>query len=165
MSVKDSDTHKLMYHPAYVEKWLNNELVPLNAEIGITNRCNHRCKFCGLDWLTHGVDNIDKDVMIRCLKDMADMGVKVTYYAGEGEPTLHKDFAEFITYGKSLGMSQSVSTNGSLFNKELANKILYLINNKKVRENMSKAARKFSKKFSWDDAARKYLKITKEVTE
>jgi len=124
MSVKDSDSHKLMYHPIHLTKWLNNELTPMYAEIGITNKCNHRCKFCTLDWITNGVDSIDKNIMMTCIKDMAEMGVKVTYYAGEGEPTLHKDLSNFISYGKSLGMSQAISTNGSLFNKDMANKIL-----------------------------------------
>jgi len=124
MSVKDSDSHKLMYHPNKVTQWLNGEFTPMYTEIGVTNKCNHRCKFCTLDWITHGVDNIDKDVMINCIKDMSEMGVKVNYYAGEGEPTLHKNLSEFITYGKSLGMSQAISTNGSLFDKNLANKIL-----------------------------------------
>jgi radical SAM protein with 4Fe4S-binding SPASM domain len=62
--------------------------------------------------------------MMNCIKDMADLGVKVTYYAGEGEPTLHKDLAKFISYGKSLGMSQAISTNGESFDKQLAEKIL-----------------------------------------
>jgi len=124
MSVRDCDSHKLMYHPKQLVKWLNDEPVPLHAEIGITNRCNHRCKFCILDWTTHGQMDIDTNVLDKTLKEMSEMGVKSAYYAGEGEPTLHKDFAHFIEYGKSLGISQSVSTNGTLYTKELAEKTL-----------------------------------------
>ena len=124
MSVKDCDSHKLMYHPEYVVKWLNNGTVPIHAEVGITNRCNHKCKFCVLDWTTHGQVDIEKDIFSGTLKDMSEMGVKSVYYAGEGEPTLHKDFAYFIEYGKSMGMSQALSTNGTLLNSEMAGKIL-----------------------------------------
>lgn len=124
MSVRDCDSHKLMYHPRHLVKWLNGEYVPLHAEIGITNRCNHKCKFCILDWITHGSVDIGKDVLTRTFSDMSEMGVKSIYYAGEGEPTLHPDFPYFVEYGRSLGMSQSLSTNGTLFKKDMAGRVL-----------------------------------------
>lgn len=124
MSVKDCDSHKLMYHPQSVAKWLNNELVPLHAEVGVTNRCNHRCKFCILDWVTHGTNDLNPDIYNKCLKDMAEMGVKSVYYAGDGEQTLHPNLPEFIENGKKLGMSQALSTNGSLMKDETADKII-----------------------------------------
>lgn len=124
MSVKDCDSHKLMYHPRHLTSWLDNNPSPLHAEIGVTNKCNHRCKFCTLDWITRGVDVIDKDILLKTIKDMARMGVKSIYYAGEGEPTLHSNISDFIEYGKSLGISQSISTNGTLFNKNMAEKTL-----------------------------------------
>lgn len=43
--------------------------------------------------------------------------------------------------------------------RELAEKIKYLIKNKKTREKMSKEANKWARKFSWDKAAEKYLNI------
>lgn len=43
--------------------------------------------------------------------------------------------------------------------KELAEKIEYLIENKKIREKMSKEARKWAKNFSWELSSNKYLKI------
>jgi radical SAM protein with 4Fe4S-binding SPASM domain len=125
MSVKDCDSHKLIFHPKEVGKWLNNEVIaPLHAEIGITNKCNHRCKFCTLDWITHGSDSMDKNVMMNCLNDMGSIGVKSIYYAGEGEPTLHENLSDFIKYGKSVGISQSMSTNGSKFKDDIAENVL-----------------------------------------
>lgn len=125
MSVKDCDTHKLMYHPLELSKWLVGESIsPIHAEIGITNRCNHKCKFCTLDWINHGADSLSKKAMIDCLGEMRDVGVKSIYYAGEGEPTMHPNLVDFIERGKQLGISQSMSTNGSLFNKEMAEQTL-----------------------------------------
>lgn len=125
MSVKDSDSHKLMYHPVETSKWLKNELDnPIHAEVGITNKCNHRCVFCTLDWINHGVNAIEKEVMFRCLKSMSEIGIKSIYYAGEGEPTIHPNFVEFLDYGKKLGISNSVSTNGSRFDEEMARQAL-----------------------------------------
>jgi len=48
--------------------------------------------------------------------------------------------------------------------KELAEKIDFLIKNKKIRENMGKEAIKWAKNFSWDKSAEKYLDIIKKVT-
>lgn len=125
MSVKDCDSHKLMFHPKEVSKWLSGEdIAPIHAEVGITNKCNHKCKFCTLDWVTHGSNSIDKDVMINCLNDMGEMGVKSMYYAGEGEPTLHENLSDFVQIGKNNGISQSMSTNGSKFEKNIAEKTL-----------------------------------------
>ena len=124
MSVKDCDSHKLHYHPKYIVDWMNNKPTPIHAEIGITNRCNHSCTFCVLDWTTHGAHDINTDIYMSTLKEMADMGVKSIYYAGEGEPTLHKDLPTFINYGKSLGMGQALSTNGSVLNKTMSEKII-----------------------------------------
>jgi len=125
MGVKDVDSHKLSFHPKSLCKWLNNEpIAPLHIELGITNRCNHRCKFCTLNWINHGGVDIDKKIMIQTIEDFAEMGVKSIYFAGEGEPTLHKDLAFFIEKAYDLGIKIAISTNGSLFDNNLANKIL-----------------------------------------
>jgi radical SAM protein with 4Fe4S-binding SPASM domain len=114
-----------MYHPIALAKWLKGKsIAPIHAEIGITNRCNHQCKFCTLDWINHGTDSLDKKVIIDCLSEMRDMGLKSIYYAGEGEPTLHPNIVELIENSKQMNISQSMSTNGSLFNKEMAEKTL-----------------------------------------
>jgi len=125
MSVRDADTHKLAYHPEAVANWKKTgESSPLHVEVGITNRCNHRCKFCTLNWITHGQSSIAKDVFLSALDDMGKMGVKSLYFAGEGEPTLHKDLPSFINRAKELGISSSISSNGSLFTSDLAEGIL-----------------------------------------
>lgn len=125
MSIKDVDSHKLMYHPENVTQWVQNGITPpLHAEIGVTNKCNNKCIFCTLDWIERGVNDIDSNIMINCLKELGELGTKSVYYAGEGEPTMHKDIAKFINYGKTLGISQAISTNGGVFNNDMAEDII-----------------------------------------
>lgn len=124
MSVKDADSHKLAYQPGRVAAWLGGDIMPLHAEIGLTNRCNHHCTFCTLDWITHGKDILDTGRLKSILGVMAAWGVKSVYYAGEGEPTLHPDFADIIKMTKGFGLSVALSTNGSLFTQEIASKVL-----------------------------------------
>lgn len=126
MSVKDADSHKLAFHPQRVSDWLRyKKCMPLHAEIGLTNKCNHHCTFCTLDWITHGKDILDMKVLNSALFNMAENGVKSVYYAGEGEPTMHPSFVQIINVTKSYGMGVAVSTNGSRFDLGMADKTLH----------------------------------------
>lgn len=121
----DIDRHKLMYHPERVSEWLTSgDCSPIYVEIGPTNRCNHRCQFCALDWLTRGGSDIDSGVLLKNLKDMAQHGVKAVMFAGEGEPFLHREMPEFVRIAKTSGMDVSITTNGVAFTKEEADKTL-----------------------------------------
>lgn len=118
------DHHKLMYHPERVAEWKEKgDCYPIYVEIGSTDVCNQKCIFCALDWVW-GNNFIDKKVMLNTLKDMAKHGVKSVMFAGEGESLLHKDICLFIQKAKKYGMDVSMTTNGTLFNKEKREKIL-----------------------------------------
>ena len=119
------DNHKLVYHPQRVSEWLQTgDCFPLYVEIGPTNRCNHRCIFCALDYLEHTRKDIDPAVMIRTLIDIGRCGVKSVMFAGEGEPLLHKNICEFIETAKKNGMDVAMSTNGALFGEDILKKTL-----------------------------------------
>lgn len=113
MSSNLIDGHKLLYHPARVAEWLGQgDCFPLYIEVGLTNRCNHRCIFCALDWLERGGVDIERDLMLKALDDMAAHGVKSIMFAGEGESLLHKDAALFMQHANRLGIKVAVTTNG-----------------------------------------------------
>ncbi|HWQ65457.1 MAG TPA: radical SAM protein [Methanospirillum sp.] len=119
------DNHKLIYHPQRVGKWLKTgDCFPIYVEIGVTNRCNHQCTFCALDWFEKNPVDIDSKVMKRGLREMTECGVKSVMFAGEGEPLLHPDIYEFITYAKFHDLDVALSTNGVLFDKERLEKAL-----------------------------------------
>jgi radical SAM protein with 4Fe4S-binding SPASM domain len=115
----DVDNHKLMYHLERVFNWYKKgDCAPIYVEIGPTNRCNHKCVFCALDWVENGDVDIGKDVMTSSLQNMSEVGVKSVMFAGEGEPLLHKDIGFFVQSAKKHGMDVSITTNGSMFNSE-----------------------------------------------
>lgn len=116
MKQPEVDNHKLMYHPDRVAEWKKKgDCYPVYVEIGPTNRCNHKCVFCALDWLEHGVHDIEKEVMISTLKDLSINGVESVMFAGEGEPLLHKDIGYFVQTANKQGMDVSITTNGVAF--------------------------------------------------
>ena len=128
MGIKDVDGHKLMYYPEEVAEWKRSGRgTPLHVEIGPTNRCQHHCTFCSVDWITHGKVLIETDVLVRAIHSMADIGVRSIYFAGEGEPLLHPDIDVFVRTAHERGIRTSMSTNGSLLiEKRLDSMLRYL---------------------------------------
>tara|TARA_X000001388_G_scaffold34576_1_gene24368 strand:- start:962 stop:2032 length:1071 start_codon:yes stop_codon:yes gene_type:complete len=125
MGIKDVDSHKLMYYPEEVAHWKKTgAATPLHVEIGPTNRCQHHCSFCSVDWITHGVVRINTEVLVRGIHSMADVGVKSIYFAGEGEPLLHPDMDKFVQAAHSRGIKTSMATNGGLLNERRLNQLL-----------------------------------------
>lgn len=121
----DVDNHKLIYHPDRVTEWMKTgDCFPIYVEIGVTNRCNHRCVFCALDWFEKKPIDIDPEVMKRTLREMAECGVKSVMFAGDGEPLMHRDICEFITYARHHGLDVAIATNGALFDREKLEKTL-----------------------------------------
>lgn len=114
------DDHKLIYHPKRVSEWLEKgDCFPVYMEIGPTNRCNHRCIFCCYDFFVNtNHRDIDTEVMLRTLKEIADKGTKSIMFAGDGEPLLHKDIGLFTKKAKEFGLDVSMTTNGVLLTKD-----------------------------------------------
>lgn len=113
------DGHKIYLHPDKVNQWnLTGDCYPIHIEIGATSKCNHDCIFCALDF-TRGKTDIDKEIMLTNLKDMANHKVKSVMFGGEGEPTLHPYLSLFIKKAKEFGLDVALTTNGTLFDKNL----------------------------------------------
>lgn len=115
------DSHKLIYHPDVVARWLKGEnIYPIELEIGLTNACNHRCIFCAVDYMGYKPNKIERQMLIKNLGELAPKGVKSIIYAGEGEPLIHSDAPDIINQTKSLGIDVAMSTNGVLLTPEVS---------------------------------------------
>lgn len=119
------DSHKLIYHVDRVSDWLHGETIyPIYIEASPSGACNHRCTFCGLDFMEYKPNFLDADLFSERLTEMASLGLKSIMYGGEGEPFLNKHTADFITHGKSRGLDNAVTTNGVLMKPEISERIL-----------------------------------------
>lgn len=119
------DSHKLIYHPDVVAKWLKGEnIYPIELEVSLTNACNHRCVFCAVDYTGYKPTMMNTDVLVSNLKELSTKGLKSIIYAGEGEPLLHKDAADIINQTKSVGIDAAMSTNGVLLTSEVSRECL-----------------------------------------
>lgn len=119
------DSHKLIYHPDRVARWMKGEnIYPIELEIGLTNACNHRCIFCAVDYTGYQPEKIDADMLKMNLAELSVRGLKSVVYAGEGEPLLHKEVFNIINYTKSQGIDAALSTNGVLLTAEASRECL-----------------------------------------
>lgn len=119
------DSHKLIYHPKAVSKWLNGEnIYPIEVEISPSGACNHRCIFCAVDYVGYKPNYLKKDVILRDIKHMADNGLKSVICSGEGEPLLNKDLPEIVKGIKNYGVDVAMSSNGVLLDKDFVNECL-----------------------------------------
>lgn len=109
------DSHKLQYHPRIVADFLDGrDIVPLNAEISITDACNHRCRFCNFNYLGHKSVSLPEGRMPVLAEELARAGVRTMTFAGAGEPLLHADVFPALRVGHDLNMDLAMSTNGIL---------------------------------------------------
>lgn len=113
------DSHKLIYHPETVGRWLKGEnIYPIEIEIAPSGACNHRCTFCALDYMGYQPYFLDKNIILRDVSFLSKQGLKSVICAGEGEPLLNKDMPDIANGIKTCGVDVAMSTNGVLFTEE-----------------------------------------------
>lgn len=83
-----------------------------NLRIGLTSRCNIRCKYC----LPAGPQGVITQAtfgeLTEVLRAAYEVGIRRVHYTG-GEPTVRSDFLDILAAAKDIGFTQQiVTTNG-----------------------------------------------------
>lgn len=91
------DGTKLNLHVSEVVSWWSGEsIIPIHAELSLTNVCNQKCEFCYINW-SHGKDLLSKEAALSFVDEAKEIGYKKSVLiAGEGEPTLNPHWREII---------------------------------------------------------------------
>ncbi len=141
------DGHKLIYHPERVAAWRGaggewaaaRSIYPLYLEISPVGACNHRCRFCAVDYIGYQPRRLSLEVLERALPEMGAAGVKAVMYAGEGEPMLHRDMARIVEITHAAGIDTAFTTNGSVLRDDFLDRALALTAWIKVSINAGRA--------------------------
>ncbi|MFH1849296.1 MAG: radical SAM protein [archaeon] len=87
---------------------------PLILHIDITNRCNLKCRHCDV-WKCRKKRDMPLKVFTELIGQAGRMGLKMVAISG-GEPFLHPQLLQMISYLKQKGIFATISTNGTLLN-------------------------------------------------
>ena len=109
-----------LFHKAYDQVNIDTNssdfdqfIYPSVVEIETTSRCNLSCTDCPQTILSRPKQDMDKKVYCSIIDRIQDM-VPLVVLSGYGEPTLHTDILEFITYAKQHQIPRvCMETNGS----------------------------------------------------
>lgn len=119
------DSHKLHLHPRRLADWQEGKnIAPIYIEISPSGACNHRCRFCGTDFMGYKVRFLPTDILYVRLREMGKAGVKAIMYAGEGEPFLHKDMGKIAQATKQAGIDVAFTTNAVALREQTWREIL-----------------------------------------
>lgn len=109
------DGHKLYWHLDRVVGWQKNRIIPpVYIEISPVSMCNHKCTFCGIDFIRDDGVYLDSHILQQRLSEMGKLGVRSIMFAGEGEPMLHKGLPLLLRTAHDSGIDVSMTTNGSM---------------------------------------------------
>lgn len=83
-----------------------------NLRIGLTSRCNIRCKYCLPAGPQGVITQASLSELVEVLQAAYEVGIRRVHYTG-GEPTVRKDFLDILAAAKGIGYTQQiVTTNG-----------------------------------------------------
>lgn len=97
---------------------------PTYVEIYPTLFCNERCEFCYVgDKLNNYLKGMERKDAIKISDDLVANGIFEVSILG-GEPFLYKDLSWLLDLLHEKGFDLSISTNGTIYNKDVLDRIL-----------------------------------------
>ncbi len=96
---------------------------PVFVSLVLNERCNLRCKYCYANVedrfdSKHGEGGFTKKEVFEMVDELYGMGTRLIFLLG-GEPLLHNDIGEIVSYIVSKGIMLHLITNGTLIKKKL----------------------------------------------
>ncbi|MDW8040606.1 MAG: radical SAM protein [Nitrososphaerota archaeon] len=87
-----------------------------------TYKCNLRCRHCYSNAGASAMKELNTEEALNVVDQLADFGVVSLAFSG-GEPLMRKDFFEVAKHAVDSGLYVSLATNGTLLNKQTAQKL------------------------------------------
>ncbi len=123
----------IFFHTDKIQEYLTTgDAYPLHILLGMTDYCNHSCRWCYTAYSTHDdrvmerngelvqvskTRNdriIEPEALLRFISDAHKRGLKGATLVGSGEPLLHPQSAEIITALGEMGIDIGLFTNGNI---------------------------------------------------
>lgn len=97
--------------------------MPVSISIEPTTACNLACPECpsGLKQFKREIGNIKPETYTRILDEFSKRGIYVNFYF-QGEPFIHPQILEMVSYANSKKLYTAISTNAHFLTNEIAKK-------------------------------------------
>lgn len=119
MSSLQLDGNKLIHHLDRVNDWTQSkEIAPIYVAFSPTSYCNHHCIFCVYHYKEFKPIFFPLERYKTLSREMASMGVRSLFFAGDGDPLLNKSCHEMVEVSKAHGIDVALNTNGRLLSKK-----------------------------------------------
>lgn len=117
---------KILKHLDRVNQWLAGENPsPVTVELDMTNRCNHRCLECVVNYFrVADSSSLPEKVAKNIILQLAENKIRGLIFTGGGEPLCNPHTLAMVELAKSKGLDLGFISNGSLFNEKSAEVIL-----------------------------------------
>jgi MoaA/NifB/PqqE/SkfB family radical SAM enzyme len=100
----------------------NEGFRPLYVKIKLLYGCNLRCQMCN-HWREARPRQLSSGRLKEILTELAALGCRKVHFTG-GEPALRPDLEELVADATALGIRVTLTTNGTLFTRERARRIV-----------------------------------------
>lgn len=98
---------------------------PISLAIEPTTACNLKCPECpsGLRSFSRATGNLKKDLFTETIDQVSTHLINLTFYF-QGEPFIHPEFLDMVTYANERGIYTTTSTNGHFLSEAICDKII-----------------------------------------
>ena len=104
---------------------LNPGSFPLHLDIEVTSACNLKCPFCATTYSKFENGYMKWETVKKILDEAGDNGLYACKFNFRGEPLLHKDIGQFISYAKKKGIIDVFfNTNAVLLTEDKAKMLI-----------------------------------------
>jgi MoaA/NifB/PqqE/SkfB family radical SAM enzyme len=106
---------KLPLHRQFSLHMAGEKIYPIGIEISPSGVCQASCGFCFYansgELGSHRTVFLDRRKLQDVLAECEDMGVKAVTWTGGGEPTLHPEFRQLVSWADACCLEQGLFTN------------------------------------------------------
>lgn len=95
---------------------------PLYVKIKLLYGCNLRCQMCN-HWREARPRQLTTARLKEVLTELQALGCRKVHFTG-GEPTLRPDLDELVAHGSAAGLRMTLTSNGTLFTRERARRLV-----------------------------------------
>jgi pyrroloquinoline quinone biosynthesis protein E len=120
--VTTSSLEKIIEKAKVIKSFLRSLCAPETIHLSITGSCDQRCRGCFYSTREDGKISADF-IPLSLFKKVVDKASQVRVFQialGGGEPLLHPNLTEMVTFCRQKGIVPNITTNGNRLNREIA---------------------------------------------